>query len=92
MHACRKWPKRRSCHALAGSCSAQMRTKQTGLPQLIRQYALAQRSSGVWAPETQAFLVSQKISAISSILASSASAAVASMVPLVPPAPASLVA
>jgi hypothetical protein len=40
----------------------------------------------------QAFLVSQKISAISSILASSWSATAASIEPLVPVAPASLVA
>jgi hypothetical protein len=43
-------------------------------------------------PVPQAFLVSQKISAISSILASSSSALPASSSPLVPEAPASFVA
>ena len=50
------------------------------------------RSPTSLSRSAQAFLVSQKISAISSILASSSSASPASSAPLVPVAPASLVA
>ena len=53
------------------------------------------RATSIWPNRPgrpQAFLVSQKIAAISSILASSSSALAASLLPLVPVAPASLVA
>ena len=60
--------------------------------ELIREPAGVVERGRQTSRGSQAFLVSAKISAISSILASSSSALAASNVPLVPAAPASLVA